>query len=435
MPRYRPRLIIIKKFKYVFMREQILNRIILVIDEESDDEIEYCALKEALLCVTYTALCHTCYFFRERTYRQGIIHCNPNVLCEWEKIVSGLKDNDEEFLQKIRTDREHFHLLVGLLKGHPIFNATANNQQINQQINSRKHFSVELHLLVTLRYFGSMGTASNRISIKDGLHIGKGTIDLYLERMVTAILALETDALFWPGPAERKEISSRIKAEHHFPKVVGVIDGTHLGLLMKPMLHPEDYFSRKHVYALGCNIIVDDYKRIRNIVLGWPATVHDNRIWKNCTVSKNRDQHFSANEYLLGDSAFNNSPVMVASYKKAPLQGGLPPDQEWFNDLLASPRVKVENGIGIWKGRFPYLRMISLQIKGKISMIRIIRYVKATAILHNLLINHLVDEDWVQPEDDGDMNDEDVFLSDIEAMEESCTRREQVHNYLDHHLN
>ena len=114
---------------------------------------------------------------------------------------------------------------------------------------------MELHVVVAMRYFGSMGSAASRLNIKNGLGIGKGTVDLYLERTVTALLAIEPDVLFWPGPEERTEISARIKDTWFFPKAVNIKDGTHLGLLTKPIIQPKDYFSRKSAYALGCLVL------------------------------------------------------------------------------------------------------------------------------------------------------------------------------------
>jgi hypothetical protein len=62
---------------------------------------------------------------------------------------------------------------------------------------------------------------------------------------------------------------------------------------------------------------------------------------------------FSSPQYVIGDSAFTNSIIMVTSYKWALGQAVLPSGQSWFNDVLNVPRTGVENTIGIWKGCFP----------------------------------------------------------------------------------
>ena len=97
---------------------------------------------------------------------------------------------------------------------------------------------------------------------------------------------------------------------------------------MEPISQTKDYFSRKSAYALGGLFLCDDLRCIRHLVLGWPATVHDKRVWKNCDIEKNQEKYYSDNEYGLGDSAFTKSHLVVASYKKAPMQVVLPPDRQ-----------------------------------------------------------------------------------------------------------
>ncbi len=70
-----------------------------------------------------------------------------------------------------------------------------------------KHFSHELHLLVTLKYFGSEGSATSFINVKDGLGIGKGSILNYVKRTVSALLSFEWHSIFLPDAAEHIEIS------------------------------------------------------------------------------------------------------------------------------------------------------------------------------------------------------------------------------------
>jgi hypothetical protein len=62
-------------------------------------------------------------------------------------------------------------------------------------------------------------------------------------------------------------------------------------------------------------------------------------------------------KYLLGDSAYTPSPTMVMAYKKFGGQVSLASSQLFFNDLLSSCPVTIEHTIGIWKARFPFLRI------------------------------------------------------------------------------
>lgn len=352
-------------------------------------------------------------------YRPVIVYSDHTV---WRNIVySTSVYNEEEFLMWFRVDRRYFIELVDLIKGHPVFNGNEAYQ--------RRHFSPELHLLITLKYFGNDGNGGSALKVKDALGVSKGAVEFYVNRTVKAILSLESVAFFWPDDTERREISARIREKHHFPCCVGLMDGTHLGLAVKPEANGEEYFTRKSQYAITALIIVDDLRRIRFASIGWPGSVHDNRVWRNTNVFLNPDNFFTESQYLLGDSAFTNSRIVISSYKKVAGRI-LSQGQIWFNDLLAKPRSGVEDVIGIWKGRFPFLRNIRIKIKNRRCMVRLIRRVKASIILHNVLVKAPIDDDWLNDEEDeeDDVDGEAMFRNNAVAH-----RREEVHNYL-HHL-
>ncbi len=98
---------------------------------------------------------------------------------------------------------------------------------------------------------------------------------------------------FWPDAEERVEISNRIREKIHFPKCVGFVDGTHLGLAYKPEVHGEEYFTCKQQYAINSMVICDDCRRIRYINIGWPGSVHDQWIFSNSIISRTPDSFFT----------------------------------------------------------------------------------------------------------------------------------------------
>jgi hypothetical protein len=349
---------------------------------------------------------------------------------EWKKIVLGHKYNDEEFIKIFRIPRHLFPSLLRLLKSHPAFGKHGKKQ--------RKHFSVELHLLVLLKYMGAEGNGCSAINLKHGLGIGKGSVTNYLRRAVDAVLSLFSKTVFWPDEQERLEISQRLREKHHFPKCVGAIDGTHLGLAFKPEKDGEEYWTRKQHYAVAATLVCDDRKRIRYINVGWPGSVHDQRVYQNSALHNNPSVFFSDREYLLGDSAYTPSPTMVPAYKKFGGQVTLASGQIFFNDLLSACRVKIEHTIGIWKGRFPFLRNIRVRIAAKKDFSFLIKLVKASAIIHNLFVQqHTVPKSWLSLDDlidadwEGDL-DADLYLSPTVTMSNlsDAARREEVHNFL-----
>ncbi len=116
--------------------------------------------------------------------------------------------------------------LARLLKNCPSFSS---------EVRQLKHLSHKLHLLGTLKYFGSAGNASSFSHAQGGLGIRKGSVLNCIERTVTALWSFQKRSIFWPSAAERQESSQQFKDEYFF-KVVGTVVGTHLGLVTKPSL-------------------------------------------------------------------------------------------------------------------------------------------------------------------------------------------------------
>ncbi|EEY62881.1 uncharacterized protein PITG_15314 [Phytophthora infestans T30-4] len=57
-------------------------------------------------------------------------------------------------------------------------------------------------------------------------------------------------------------IAQRVQANYGFLNCVRLTDGTLFSLSSKPRHYVEDYY-------------------IRSIVVGWPGSIHDNRVWMN----------------------------------------------------------------------------------------------------------------------------------------------------------
>ena len=309
----------------------------------------------------------------------------------------------EEFKQKYRMDRENFYKVVEKIEKHPIFND--NNRK------GRKQMSVQQQLMVFLEYVGTEGDGASNNGQRNTFCVGYGSAANYRARVTEAIRSLREDFLTWPDEDERKEIAAAFQAIKPFPRCVGVADGTLFPLAFSPWsFDAPDYSGRKFKYSLSVLIINDHKRRIRHYLAGFPGSAHDNKVWSNTLLCRNPQQYFSQGQYLLGDSAFSNGPVMVASYKK-PSGSTIPQSQEMFNTLAASIRISSEHTIGMLKARFPWLRSIRMVITDdKKSLKRILELLEATIILHNILVdlNDETDEEW-ENEDDYVPHPDNVF--------------------------
>ena len=268
-----------------------------------------------------------------------------------------------------------------------------------------------------LKFLGTEGSGGSNNNLRNVFGIGEGTASLYRDRVVAALLKLKGSVLTWPNEREREEIAKRFEEEFKFRNCVGVMDGTLFPLAFRPLSKDApDYSGRKHAYSISALIICDDQRRIRYINAGWPGTAHDNRILRNSNIFQRPLSFFAERQYILGDSAFENTWFVVLAFKK-PRGNKLPREQEIFNDAMSKPRVISEHTIGILKGRFPWLRQIRNVITDDPNnMKRILDYILAATILHNLLLDCKIPDEWVDTDDMSSIDDPDRAQSQDDEL-------------------
>jgi hypothetical protein len=254
-----------------------------------------------------------------------------------------------------------------------------------------------------------------------------------------ALLSMKKEVVYWPDQEERKDMKNRL-CTTGFRHCVGIIDGTLIELEKKPRKYPECYYSRKSSYALNVMVVCDDRKRITYYYAGWPGSAHDNRVWRNSKLFLNRVKYFSNLEYLLGDSAYSSSMIMVQAFKKRMQASTLPVEQMLFNTLLAKVRISSEHCIGILKGRFPCLKKNNIELKsGKAEVKELVNLIGACIVIHNLCINYDEDpipKEWYEEivEDiDWSLFDEDEERINGINTEGGCRRDSVFQSFLTHY--
>ncbi len=80
------------------------------------------------------------------------------------------------------------------------------------------------------------------------------------------------------------------------------------------------------------------FDKVQYLSIGWPGLVHDQRGFQNSTINK-----VPASIFLLENTKYGGWVVLFSRLI-------------FFNDLLSSLRTNIRHTLGIWKGRFPFLR-------------------------------------------------------------------------------
>ena len=117
----------------------------------------------------------------------------------------------------------------------------------------------------------------------------------------------------------------------------------------------------------------------RDVVIGWPGSVHGARILSNSTIyDKGNDNNFFPNIresiggqvvsiVILGDPAYPLLPWLLKAY---PEHVYTPQSQRVFNHRLSRARMTVENTFGRWKGRFRrFSKRLDMEVSGVVNLI------------------------------------------------------------------
>lgn len=160
--------------------------------------------------------------------------------------------------------------------------------------------------------------------------------------------------------------------------------------------------------------------------IGWAGSSHDNRVWRNWKAVIHFDTYFEDDEYLIGDSAYQPSSILIPSFKCSG-GGQLSLKEMLFNLRLANIRIRVEHCIGVLKERSSLLRRLHSRLKNDKFLAQATPLIHAAIILRNMAIHDCIPEEWV---DKDDADDNDVVNVELLSGAASGNRREYLRDYL-----
>jgi hypothetical protein len=155
---------------------------------------------------------------------------------KWYDLIAQT-ENVKRYKAFFRVSKQSYEYLLQLIQDDSIFYNDSNNDQTP--------IGKQLH--VALYFFGCDGSAGSWIHIGMVFGIGEGTVQSFVNRVVTAILRFEPDLVKWPEPGspEYHRVIDMHLHLHGFPDCLGFGDGCHFNLFRRPFVNGNMYWNYK----------------------------------------------------------------------------------------------------------------------------------------------------------------------------------------------
>jgi hypothetical protein len=249
----------------------------------------------------------------------------------------------------------------------------------------RKAISAKCRLALTMYYLAS--TAEYR-TIANLFGVSTAFVCICIREVCKAIQGRLGRVIEFPCGDKLQNVIDGFEEKSGFPMCIGAIDGTHI-----PILAPSDngitYVNRKGVHTIVTQTVVDSNCLFTDIVVGWPGSVHDARVFSNSTIYEKAKtgKIFSGIDckeiggqqvgpLFIGDPAYPLLPWLMRPYKD---NSSITRSERHFNYRISHTRIIVEHTFGRWKGRF---RMFAKRVDMKVAYVTTV--IAASCILHNI---------------------------------------------------
>ncbi|QRW13271.1 DDE superfamily endonuclease [Ceratobasidium sp. AG-Ba] len=291
---------------------------------------------------------------------------------DWVAEIDQIFQNESarNFKSWLRIDRTSFDRLLHLIKDNKVFQSDGKKPQLPV------HYQLAVYLI---RYGYTTGTKTG-----SKINVSEGSVYKCCKRVTHALRALRSAYVRWPTNEEKQDIKLYYQ-ECGFPGAIGSVDGTYIQLLDKPKFRPMAYYCRKKFWAVSMMVVASPDGRILFYDLGWPGSMADVTIWKQCHLWQHRDAYLARSEWLFADKGYSLSQYMMMPFQEHELRIAEPPEKrkmKKWNKAFASQRIVVEHTFGRLKKRFGYLRGIPGRHMGTIY-----RVIESLVILHNILLD------------------------------------------------
>ena len=123
--------------------------------------------------------------------------------------------------------------------------------------------------------------------VANAFGIGKSTASRIIRRVTQAISKfLATKYIRVPSTeADLNNLVKNVYEQQGFPQCHGAIDGTYIRIKQPSCSARSDYINRKGNFTINCQAAADCRHCFFDVVVKWPGSVHDARIFSNSSLN------------------------------------------------------------------------------------------------------------------------------------------------------
>jgi len=173
-------------------------------------------------------------------------------------------------------------------------------------LESSRAFAIPLETKV-LTFLSYLRSGSFQWSIGSLAGISQSSASRIIESSTNEIVSRLSEFIHFPRTAEEiNTTKTNFYKIKKFPNVIGVIDGTHIGI-KSPSVNERAYVNRKQIHSINVQVISDSEYRFMDVVAKWPGSAHDSFIWRNSAVRERITTGEFGSGWLLGKLICLNS--------------------------------------------------------------------------------------------------------------------------------